>query len=505
MRPKEATYFNKQILHTSLEKNLQAMKAIFNNSSDCIFREFTIAEKLKAALIIIDGLINKETLHEDVIKPLMFAYAASEIPPKRIMPYLQTKLLTASEVKEETDISKIIEAILAGDCALLVDNQNTAIIISVKGFTTRSVAEPTAESVIRGPREGFTEALRTNTSLLRRKIKNPNLVFETLTVGVRTNTLVNVVYVKGLAKKELINEVKRRIQAINIDQILDAGYIEQLIEDNPLSIFATIGFTEKPDVLAAKILEGRVGVLVDGSPNALTIPLLFIEKFQTAEDYYARPFFMSLIRLIRYLSFLISIVAPAYYIVLTSFHIELLPTPFLISIAASTEGTPFPVIVEITIMGFLLEVLREAGVRMPRPVGQAVSIVGALVIGEAAVSAGLVAAPLVIVVAVTAITSFIVPALYEEGALLRIFLILIAAFFGLIGLGVGFLLLLVHLASLRSFGVPFMSPIMPLEGEEMKDTFIRAPLWLFFRRPKVLNNTIRLGKGQMPKKERDNL
>ncbi|HHY20116.1 MAG TPA: spore germination protein, partial [Firmicutes bacterium] len=327
-----------------LDQNVAFLKSAFNNSSDCVFREFVIGDKIKAFIICIDGLVSKTTLHEDVLKPLMFSYAASELPKREINTYIKEKLITASDLKEVETFLEITTAVLSGDAALLVEKQPKAIIISLRGYEMRSVSEPHIESIVRGPREGFNESLRVNTSLIRRKIKNPDLVFESLTVGKRTRTDLNIVYVKNLVKEDILNEVRKRIQAIDIDEVLDSGYIEQLIEDNPLSPFATIGYTEKPDVAAAKILEGRVVVIVDGSPTVLTIPLLFIEHFQTAEDYYSRPFYMSFVRLLRYLAFIASIISPAYYIVLASYHQELLQTPLLVSIAASAEGTPFPAI-----------------------------------------------------------------------------------------------------------------------------------------------------------------
>lgn len=487
-----------------LDQNVAFLKSAFNNSSDCVFREFVIGDKIKAFIICIDGLVSKTTLHEDVLKPLMFSFAASELPKREINTYIKEKLITASDLKEVETFFEITTAVLSGDAALLVEKQPKAIIISLRGYEMRSVSEPHIESIVRGPREGFNESLRVNTSLIRRKIKNPDLVFESLTVGKRTRTDLNIVYVKNLVKEDILNEVRKRIQAIDIDEVLDSGYIEQLIEDNPLSPFATIGYTEKPDVAAAKILEGRVVVIVDGSPTVLTIPLLFIEHFQTAEDYYSRPFYMSFVRLLRYLAFIASIISPAYYIVLASYHQELLQTPLLVSIAAPAEGTPFPAILEVAIMGFFFEVLREAGVRMPRPVGQAVSIVGALVIGEASVSAGLVGEPLVIVIAVTAITSFVVPSLNDVGTLLRIYFFVLVSFFGVVGVGVGTLVLLIHLASLRSFGVPFLAPISPSDFEGLKDTFVRSPLWLLKRRPRLLSGGIRINQGQqIASKERE--
>jgi spore germination protein KA len=502
-KKKEEENKKEDSLLSTVSKNLEVLKEKLHNSSDCVFREFVIGDKVNAAMVYIDGLTDKKVIHDDVIRPLMFSYAAGELPRKSLLQHIEDGLLIASDIKEVNTFNDILGSILLGDAAVIVDGEKVAIIVSSKGFPIRSVTEPQTESVIRGPREGFTEAIRINTALLRRKIHDPDLVFENLEVGVRTKTSVVIAYVKDLAKEETVNEVRRRIKSIDIDGILDSGYIEQLIEDNPFSPFATTGYSEKPDVIAGRILEGRLAVFVDGSPIVLTIPMLFIENFQTAEDYYSRPFFISFVRLLRYLGFFISIIAPAFYVALTSFHQELLPTPLLISIAAASEGTPFPAVVEVGVMEVLFEILREAGLRMPRAIGQAVSIVGALVIGQATVSAGLVGEPLIIVIAITAITAFLVPTLYEAGTLLRIGFYLLAATFGLIGIGVGFLVVLVHLSSLHSYGVPFMSPIMPLEADSFQDVLIRSPLWTMKRRPRVFGDGIRQGENQKPVKERD--
>jgi spore germination protein KA len=482
-------------LTADLDTNLKIIRELLAESNDVVIREFLIAQKTKAAILCVDGLLDKEVVQRNVLRPLIVdAAETSFVPRYRLKDYVCKNLLTAEDIKEEKDIREILNKILSGDTALLIDKEDAALIIASRGFATRSVTEPSSEAVVRGPRESFTESMRTNTSLIRRKINNPDLVFESFTLGSVTNTLVTIVYLKGIAKEDLVREVKQRIRQIEIDGIFDTGYIEQLIEEHPYSPFATTGYTEKPDVLAARILEGRVGILVDGSPNAITVPLLFIEKFQTADDYYTRPLFTSLIRIIRILSFTISVISPSLYIILVSFQPELLPTPLLVTFANAVEGTPFPAVVEVGVMMFILEIIREAGVRMPRPIGPAVGIVGSLVMGESAVSAGLIGQPLVIVIALTAITSYIVPTLYDESALLRILFYVFTSFFGIIGFVTATVLIVIHLASLQPFGVPFMSPFMPFEGEDIKDSFLRAPLWLMKRRPQVLGGKKRFGE-----------
>jgi spore germination protein KA len=320
-----------------------------------------------------------------------------------------------------------------------VDGVAEVLVLSTVGWEKRAIEEPPSEVVVRGPREGFTETLRTNTALLRRKIRNPNLTFEIMNIGKQTKTEVCIVYIRGIAYDSLVAELKRRLQRIKTDSILESGYIEEFIEDAPFSIFETVDYTERPDAIAGKVLEGRVAIIINGTPVVLTVPAIFLEFFQSPEDYYLRSYYSTLVRLVRYAAFAFSLLSPAIYVALVTFHQELLPTPLLISIAAAKEGVPFPAAFEAISMGLVFEILREAGIRQPRPIGQAVSIVGALVIGQAAVTAGFVSAPMVIVVALTAIASFVTPKLSDLTALLRILLTIMAGCLGAFGIMIGLL------------------------------------------------------------------
>jgi len=283
-----------------------------------------------------------------------------------------------------------------------------------------------------------------------------------------------------------VKEVKRRLEEIQVDAILETGFIEEYIEDAPFSFFPTVSNTEKPDIVAARLLEGRVAIFVDGTPEVLTVPNLLISAFQIAEDYYSRPFYVSFIRIIRILAFLSSIILPGLYIASQNFHTELIPTPLLITMAEAREGVPFPLPFEVLFLNLMFEWLKESGVRMPRPIGQAVSIVGALILGESAVAAGLVGAPTVIVIAIVGITSFLVPALSDTISLLRLLFILIASVFGLYGIILLGIVIIAHLASLRSFGIPYSAPIFPITFKDWKDAMVRLPLWMLVSRPKVL-------------------
>jgi spore germination protein KA len=425
-------------------------------------------------------------INENIIRPLMYD-SQFIISPNEAeafsMDDIYSNLLSVGSAEYAADLYDAAYGCLSGDAAFFAEGSDQALLLCCKGWKERSVEDPQTESVIRGPREGFTEDIRTNSSLLRRKIRDPALRLETMKIGRKTATKVTVAYLQGVAPPELIEETKYRLGRIDTDAILESGYIEQYIEDAPFSIFATVAYSEKPDVVAAKILEGRAAILVDGTPFVLTVPMLFAENFQTSEDYYVRTYYASILRLIRYLSYAITILAPAAYVALTTFHQELIPTALLFTMIAAREGIPFPAIMEAGLMIITFEIIREAGVRLPRPVGQAISIVGALVIGESAVSAGLIGAPMVIVVALTAVSSFVLPANTENDVILRIVFLILAGSMGGFGIMIGLLGLLIHLSSLRSFGTPYLSPVIPLRQENMQDVFIRKPLWSMKRRP----------------------
>lgn len=472
-----------------LQENLNIIKEAFSPSDDVIVREFCFGEngEFTAALVFMDGLVNETNINDNIIRSLMrgeLSRRAKNMDREKGMDVFKLRLLTAGDVEKTERMGDVFDGILSGNALLFVDGYAEALNISVKGWQQRSISEPQTESVIRGPREGFTENLRTNTAMLRRKIKDPDLVFETMKVGRKTQTNVCVSYIRNLANQELIDEVKKRIGDIEIDAVLESGYIEEYLDDNPFSFFSSIGFSEKPDVVAARMLEGRVGIIIDGTPFVLTAPMLFIEAFQTSEDYYARSFYASFLRWLRVICFAISLAAPAIYVAITTFHQEVIPTALLFTMAAAREGIPFPAVMEAFIMLIAFEILREAGVRLPRPVGQAVSIVGALVMGEAAVSAGLVSTPMVIVAAITAVAGFAVPMLTDAMTVLRFALLILAGTMGGFGLTMGVLLLLVHISSLTSFGTPCMAPLAPVRREDLKDALVRMPLWTMITRPK---------------------
>lgn len=472
-----------------LAVDLANIKGLVGTSGDIRITEFSFGEngEIKAAILFVDGLVNQDVLINSIMLPLK-AYRGQDMTlPEQavdVVDFIKEEILCSTDITEEKSPRKLIHSFISGDTVLVVNGFKKGLIISSKGWDKRGVSEPQTEAVVRGPREGFTESFRTNTALIRRRIKTPALRIEHMIIGEKTFTSVAVCYIEGVADDNVVKDLRERLSRINIDAVLDSGYIEQLVEDSPLSVFATVNYTEKPDVAVARMLEGRVGIIVDGSPFVLTVPMLFIESFQTAEDYYIRPLFASVTRILRYIAFLIAIFAPAIYIALTTFHQELIPTTLLFTIANAKEGTPFSAFVEALIMVFSFEILREAGLRLPRPVGQAISIVGALVMGEASVSAGLVGAPMVITIAITAVAGFVVPNQSDAASILRLVSMAFAAMLGGYGIALVFLGIMIHLATLKSFGTVYFDGLSP--GTNIQDSLVRAPLWAMIRRPEAI-------------------
>ncbi|MEA5016410.1 MAG: spore germination protein [Candidatus Limiplasma sp.] len=475
-------------LSKKLQENIDSLKGSLGDGNDVkehLFR-FGSDQGLSGALVFIDGLVNNATLTDAILRPLQsWRPKDGQVPPGAdLICALEQQVLCAADTNNTPSLPELVAGCLMGDTVLLVDGCASGLVISTKGWEKRSVSEPQTETVVRGPREGFTENLRTNTAMVRRKIRNGRLRVEQMTVGRKTRTGVCLMYLEDVANPKVVELVKYRIGKLDVESVLETGYLEEYIEDAPFSPFSTIGYSEKPDVVSAKILEGRVAILVDGTPFALTAPMVFMESFQTAEDYYARSLYTSLVRMLRIVAYLLSVFAPAIYIALNAFHHELIPTTLLFTIAKAREGTPFPVFVEALIMVFAFELLREAGVRLPRPVGQAISIVGALIMGEAAVSAGLVGAPMVIAIAVTAVAGFLTPSQNDSSSILRVIMMVPAAIVGFYGVGLGCLAMLIHLATLESFGVPYFEGFE--HARDAQDTLVRMPLWSISKRPRYI-------------------
>ncbi|MED4886308.1 spore germination protein [Lysinibacillus fusiformis] len=480
------------LLNTSLAKNIKVIQNTLGHSNDIIIREITIGEDEphRLAIISIDGLSDKTMISDSVIDKLMANIEEEqEIEITTINQYVRSSYLTVGDVMNIENFTSLYYAILNGETVILLDGFAEGIVTSTKSAKDRAVTEPSTESVIRGPRESFTETLRTNTALIRRKIKSPNLWIKSRVIGEVTQTDVAVMYIHGIASDKIVAEVLARLDRINIDGILESGYIEDFIQDSKNTMFPTVYNSERPDVIAGELLDGKIAILVDGTPFVLVVPALFTSFLQSAEDYYQHWMISSLIRILRFFGISLALVAPSLYVAITTFHQEMLPTAMLISIASQREGVPFPAVVEALIMELAFEILREAGLRMPRTIGPAVSIVGTLVIGQAAVDAGVVSAVMVIIVALTAICSFLFPAygLSNTIRVLRFPLMILAAMFGLFGVMFGIIVIILHLCSIRSFGVPYLSPFAPFIIQDQKDAFLLLPRRRLLTRPRLVN------------------
>lgn len=487
-----------KLISKHLQDNVHELHTIYHKCYDVHFHHFLIGQTTKAFVIYVEGLIDVELLNKNVLNPLLqetesdWQYSVKEI----------STLISISNITEMVEMDELISHLSTGCVGLFIDGVAACFGLGLAKWDKRGIDEPSAESVVRGPREGFTETLVTNASMMRRKIKSPAMKMVAFTIGKHTQTQVVMVYMEGIAREALIEEVNQRISDIQIDGILESGYIEGLIEDSPFSPFPQIQVTERPDVVCAALLEGKVSILVDGTPFALIAPATLFSLLQSPEDYYQRFMIGTLIRWMRYVFFLATLLLPSLYIAILTYHQEMVPTSLLLSIAKSREDIPFPALVEALLMEISFEALREAGVRLPKQVGAAVSIVGALVIGQAATSAGLVSAPMVMVVAITGVASFMMPQ-YATGIALRILrfpIMFLSGMLGLLGLMLGFIVIVIHLCSLRSLGVPYLQPLAPMKGSEMKDVLVRAPIWSLRRRPlyTIKQNNIRQAPNQKP-------
>lgn len=480
-------------LNKKLEHNIKIFKDIFNQDETFVTRQFENQKdnSVRCCIMFINGMIDNEIVNENIIEPIvknmLLKFDGNTID------ILQFQVILSNNIEKVSFVEKLVEAIINGDTVLLLEGSEEALIINTRGWQTRRVENPESENVLRGPREGFTESLLINLTLIRRRISTPDLKFTFKTLGNRSRTKASICYIEGLVNEKILEELLKRLDDLEIDSVLDTGYIQELIKDSPLSPFKTIGNTERPDVVAGKLLEGRIALVLEGTPFALTLPYLFIEYFQANEDYYDNFFYASINRLVRVIGYIITISVPAVYVALTTYHQEMIPTPLLLSISAARQGVPFPTIVEAIALLFVFEVLRETGVRMPSSIGQAISIIGALVLGQAAVEAKLVSAPILIIVGLTGITGLLIPRMKGANILLRLALLLLSAFLGLYGVAFGITVLLIHLFGMRSFGVPYMLNFNSLKPQDLKDTVIRAPWWYMHYRPKFIaaNNYIR--------------
>lgn len=475
-----------------LSKDLELVRQEIGHNADVTFRVFLLGHTgIQAALVFVNGMVDLDFIQIQIMNSLMSDFSRYAVCKEDgvSLEFLTNQVLTVSRVKEVKSLHEMVSELWNGSTALIVDGSPDVLILGTRKVKSRGLEEPASETLVRGPRIGFNENLRDNIAYLRQHGENDGLSITRIEVGQRVKKDLAIAYINDIANADLVEEVQKRIGNMDIDNVSDSGIVEQFIQDDYLSPFPQSQSSERPDRVISGLLEGRVAILVDGSPFALIVPATLSMFFQSPEDYYERWIPASLIRLLRFLAALISTFGPSLYISFISFHQGLIPTKLAISIAATREGVPFPSWIEAAIMEVSIEILREAGLRLPKPVGQAIGIVGGLVIGEAAVQAGIVSPIMVIVVAITAISSFAIPQ-YTVGLslrMLRFAAMFSAAVFGLYGVILFFLLLCCHMVRLKSFGVPYASPMVSYLMSDWKDFLVRMPPMLMKRRPKMMH------------------
>lgn len=479
---------NAKLPSDKLDVNLSYLQNVFSGDETLIRRYITNpSRQVRLCLVYMDGMVNNKLINDDVIKPLV-EFRFAEDSGSNLLDVVAEQSNFSNSVEKTAEMDKLIQSIIYGDTILLVEGYSDALILNTKGWLTRSIEEPESERVIRGPREGFNESLLVNLSLLRRKIRSPDLKMHFLTFGRRTRTKACLCYLDSIVNKAVLNDFQARLDKINIDGTLDTQYISEVIRDKPLSATKTVGNTERPDVVAAKLLEGRMALFLDGTPQVITVPYLFIENFQSDEDYYLNFHFATIGRVLRIVSFILATGMPALYVALTTFHQEILPTSLMISISQARQGVPFPTVLEVFIMLIVFELLSEAGLRVPGMMGQTLSIVGALVIGQAAVTAKIVSAPIIIIVGIAGITGLMVPKVRGFEIVVQFIMLILVTSLGLYGFLFGYIGLLIYLYSLDSFGIPIMSNNDLGNFQQYKDSFMRAPWYKMIKRPKGLSN-----------------
>lgn len=460
-------------IDSSLDKNLERVKAMTGGSSDVIIKDGAMCGQ-KIAVLTCEGMTSTDTLAQLIYSKLNNLGDEKTLPPDEIMARMFGDYLIAAEQLEVVNLGDLILKMQSGFAIILVDGCTRAIAIGIQGYPARGVDEPSGELNVRGSREGFVEVIRRNMALIRRRIKSPTLVFEMSVIGERSNTDICLCYLSDKVSPKLLEDVKRRLKSVKLNTILESGYLQPFLEGSGGWFFSECGTCERPDSFAAKLYEGRVGILVDGTPFALTVPYLFIENFQTLDDYTQKPFYALFIRIVRLAAYFITLFLPGAYVAIASYSPEMLPSSLLLNLAAAEQTAPYSLMTECLLIHFLYEILREAGIRLPRPIGHAIGVVGGIVIGDITVNAGLVGAPMVLIVALSGLCSFVVPALYERTVVLRFIYILAGGIFGLFGLLLAAGVILIKMCSLNTYGVPYMAPISPFSPRSSRDMLVRA-------------------------------
>lgn len=459
-----------------LDKDLDAVRNKIEmgmkGSADLILNIYK-AGGTRVLVFMFDGLVSNTQVSDFLLRPL------AQVPqtvdsPEKLWEYLYSGRMMSSEQGEVSTYEDLFTKAMSGFALVIVEGMGKAITLGYQGFATRGVDEPSAEKNMRGSREGFTESNNINTALVRRRLKSPSLKAETLYIGRRSHTNVRMIYLTDAADPQMVQQVRKALSGARMDVLLDSGYLQPFLKKGSASLFGGTGVTQRPDTLCAKLAEGRIGVMVDGSPYVMVAPFLFLEHFQNLDDYTQRPYFATFVRLLRLAAFFLTVFLPGSYVAVVSYHPELIPRSLLRSFIGSVVSTPMPAVLEALILFLLFELLREAGLRLPDAIGHTLSVVGGLVIGDAAVKAGLVGLPMMIIIALTAVGAFVIPSLYEPVTILRFLFIIVGGMLGLYGIYLGFFLLVFNMCSLQTLGVPLTSPVAPYEGMSFRDLFWRS-------------------------------
>ncbi len=479
------------LLVPELAKNVQYLKEKIGQSDDVIFREYTLdlPDPVPIVIVFVDGLVAKETINEYILQALTFKGELNSEwvrDKKNLVRHIKDRVLNINEAQLLSNLDDLITLVLSGETLILFDGYDEGLICNTRGWAHRGIDEPETESVIRGPRVGFNEILRFNTAQIRRWIRDPDLRVRVLKIGRRTKSDVALVYLEGVANPRVVAEAEQRLNRIDVDGVMESSVLQEMIEDRHFTLFPTIQSTERVDRVVAAILEGKVAVVTDNTPFVLIVPVSFWEFYYAAEDYYHRWPMAFLLRFIRFLSFFFSLYLPSLYVALSTYNPELIPFTLTIQLAGSREGVPFPLFMEVLLMELAIEIIREASARLPGPLGQTIGIVGGFILGDAAVRAGLISPLTTVVVALTAICSFTAPnfGMAVSIRVLRFPMVLVAMVGGLYGLALVTFILLVHTAGIRSFGTPFLTPFVPLQPEDLKDSLGRVPFWAMITRPR---------------------
>lgn len=473
------TSHTKTPLTLSLDENLEIIEEMFTDCDDIKKRTMSLGKgaDVKACIFYVEVVVNNITIEESVIGKLLSRLMGMD--RQEIYDYLDANALGITDVKELETVEDAVMGVMIGDGVIFIDGYNKAVKIKSKGYPMIGVAQSDIEKVIRGSREGFADALKANTALMRKRVRNNSFKVKEKIMGEKSNTTVAITYVEGIARQSVIDEINRRLDNLDVDGLTDSGIIEQLTEENERSPFPQFQTTERPDKAAMAVLDGRVVLFVDNSPVGLILPTTYNSFFQTVDDYYNRHVIVTLARIIRYLASFLALSLPALYLAVVNYHPELLPTPLVITFAGARASVPFPGVIEVVIMELSFELLREAGVRVPGPMGSTIGIVGGLIIGQAAVTAGIVSPIIVIVVAITALSSFAITneELSSSFRLLKYFMIALAYCFGMAGVVAGWIVILSHLAGLKSFGFPYLMPYVADEindNKDLKDSILKS-------------------------------